>query len=206
MDLGGCEADLAVGCGYKYLNGGPGSPAFLFVAERLHDELRSPLFGWMGHAAAFDFVDDYRPAPGIARFLCGTPPILGVLALEVGVDLALDADLGVVERKAARLWDLFAGQVEVRCASHGFELLTSREAARRGTHIAFAHPEGYRIMQALIGRGVIGDFRDPDVVRFGITPLYVGYEDVWRAVEILHDVMQGGAWREEPARARGRVT
>ncbi len=206
IDLRGCEADLAVGCGYKYLNGGPGAPAFLFVAEHLQGELRSPLFGWMGHAAAFDFVDDYRPASGIGRFLCGTPPILGVLALEVGVDLALEADLGAVERKAARLWGLFAGRVEARCASHGFELLTSRVALRRGTHIAFAHPEGYRIMQALIGRGVIGDFRDPDVVRFAITPLYLGYEDVWRAVEILNDVMQSGAWREAPPRSSGRVT
>ena len=206
IDLRGSEADLAVGCGYKYLNGGPGAPAFLFVAEHLRDELRSPLFGWMGHDAAFDFIDDYRPASGIGRFLCGTPPILGVLALEVGVDLALEADLGAVELKAARLWDLFAGRVEARCASQGFELLTSRVAVRRGTHIAFAHPEGYRIMQALIGRGVIGDFRDPDVVRFAITPLYLGYEDVWRAVEILSDVMQSGAWRDLPPRSSGRVT
>jgi kynureninase len=206
VDLRGCGADLAVGCGYKYLNGGPGAPAFLFVARALQDALASPLCGWMGHAAAFDFVDDYRPAPGIKRFLCGTPPILGVLALEAGVDVALEADLSVVENKAARLWDLFADRIEARCGPHGFELLTARDPTQRGTHIAYAHPEGYRIMQALIGRGVIGDFRDPDVLRFGMTPLYLGYEDVWRAVDILHDVMESGAWQGEAPRAAGRVT
>jgi kynureninase len=206
VDLRGAGADLAVGCGYKYLNGGPGAPAFLFVAEPLQNELRSPLFGWMGHAAAFDFVDDYEAAPGIGRFLCGTPPILGVLALEVGVDLALEADLAAVERKAARLWDLFASQMEARCGSHGFELISPRAAARRGSHIAYAHPEGYRIVQALIGRGVIGDYREPDVARFGITPLYLGYEDMWRAVEILDEIMRSGAWRDAPARSSGRVT
>ncbi|MGI8840094.1 MAG: kynureninase, partial [Caulobacteraceae bacterium] len=206
VDLRVCRADLAVGCGYKYLNGGPGAPAFLFVAEALHEAARSPLSGWMGHAAAFDFVDDYRPAAGIKRFLCGTPPILGLLALEVGVDIAFEADMGAVERKAARLWNLFAGQVEARCGEHGFELLTHRDAARRGSHIAFAHPKAYRIMGALIARGVIGDFRDPDVLRFGVTPLYIGYEDAWRAVETLYEVMRNGDWRDAPERPVGRVT
>ena len=206
VDLRSCGADLAVGCGYKYLNGGPGAPAFLFVAEALHETMRSPLSGWMGHAAAFDFIDDYRPATGIERFLCGTPPILGLLALEVGVDIALEADLGAVERKSARLWDLFAALIETRCDGHDFELLTQRDASRRGSHIAFAHPEGHRIMQALIARGVIGDFRDPDVLRFAITPLYLGYEEVWRAVETLYEVMQSGGWRDEPMRSTGRVT
>ncbi|MEO8927319.1 MAG: kynureninase [Caulobacteraceae bacterium] len=206
VDLCGAGADLAVGCGYKYLNGGPGAPAFLFVAEALHETLRSPLSGWMGHAAPFDFTDDYQPAAGIGRFLCGTPPILGLLALEVGIDLALEADMGAVAAKSVRLWDLFGGQVEARCGGHGFELLTPRDAARRGSHISFAHPEGYRIVQALIARGVIGDFREPDVLRFGITPLYLGYEDVWRAVETLYEVMQGEAWRAAPTRAIGAVT
>ena len=206
IDLRASGADLAVGCGYKYLNGGPGAPAFLFVAERLHDALRSPLSGWMGHAAAFDFIDDYRPAAGIERFLCGTPPILGLLALEVGVDLALEADTGAVADKSARLWDLFTDRIEARCGEHGFKLLTRRDPARRGSHVSYAHPEGYRIMQALIARGVIGDFRDPDVLRFGITPLYLGYEDVWRAVESLHEVMRTEVWRDAPVRPCGRVT
>jgi kynureninase len=206
VDLNACGADLAVGCGYKFLNGGPGAPAFLFVAERLHESLASPLTGWMGHAAPFDFVDDWRPAPGIGRFLAGTPPMLSLLALEVGVDLALQADAKGVAHKAERLWDLFAGEVETRCATHGFGLITPAKAAERGSHIAFAHPHGYRIVQALIARGVIGDFRDPDIMRFGLTPLYLGYEDVWRAVEILDEVMKCEAWRHAPPRAAGRVT
>ena len=206
VDLDGCDADLAVGCGYKYLNGGPGAPAFLFVAQRLQAALHSPLCGWMGHASGFDFSDDYRPAPGVERFLCGTPPVLGLAALEAGVDIALAADMGEVARKSAALWALFAARVEARLEGHGLDLISPREPSARGSHISFAHPEGYRIMQALIARGVIGDFRDPDVLRFGLTPLYLGYEDVWRAVEILQDVMRDDAWKTQPVRARGRVT
>lgn len=206
VDLNGCRADLAVGCGYKYLNGGPGAPAFLFVAERWQARLTSPLWGWMGHGAPFAFDDAYRPAPGIGRFLCGTPPMLGLLALEVGVDLALEADLSALGAKSAALWDLMASEVAERCAGHGCELMTTADARARGSHISFAHPNGYAIMQALIARGVIGDFRDPDVMRFGLTPLYLGYEDVWRAVDILAEILRTEAWRETPARVEGRVT
>jgi kynureninase len=206
VDLRACGADLAVGCGYKYLNGGPGAPAFLFVAERLQAALHSPLSGWMGHASAFDFSDDYHPAGGVGRFLCGTPPVLGLTALEVGVDIALEADVAEVARKSAALWDLFAARVEARLARYGLDLISPRDPARRGSHVSFTHPEGYRIMQALIARGVIGDFRDPDVLRFGLTPLYLGYEDIWRAVEILHEVMQEEAWLSQAERAPGRVT
>ena len=206
VDLNGCRADLAVGCGYKYLNGGPGAPAFLFVAERWQARLTSPLWGWMGHGAPFAFDDTYRPAPGIGRFLCGTPPMLGLLALEVGVDLALEADLSALGAKSAALWDLMAREVAERCAGHGCELMTTADARARGSHISFAHPNGYAIMQALIARGVIGDFRDPDVMRFGLTPLYLGYEDVWRAVDILAEILRTEAWRETPARVEGRVT
>ena len=206
VDLHGADADLAVGCGYKYLNGGPGAPAFLFVAERWLDKLRSPLTGWMGHAEPFAFADAYRPAPGIGQFLCGTPAMLGLLALEVGVDLALEADAQAVATKAEALWGLMADQVQGRCGAHGFRLLSPRDAKQRGSHIAFAHPRGYAIMQALIARGVIGDFRDPDVMRFGVTPLYLSYQDVWRAVETLYEVMQSEAWRHAPPIAAGRVT
>jgi kynureninase len=206
VDLRASDADLAVGCGYKYLNGGPGAPAFLFVAERLQADARSPLSGWMGHASAFDFSDDYRPADGVGRFLCGTPPVLGLTALEVGVDIALEADMAQVARKSAALWDLFATRVEATLEEYGLDLISPRDPAARGSHISFAHREGYRIMQALIARGVIGDFRDPDVLRFGITPLYLGYEDVWRAVEVLREVMRGEAWRAQAERAPGRVT
>jgi len=206
VDLRACEADLAVGCGYKYLNGGPGAPAFLFVAEHLQAALHSPLSGWMGHASAFDFSDAWRPAAGVGRFLCGTPPVLGLTALEVGVDIALEADMAAVTRKSAALWNLFAARVEVRLGRYGLDLISPRDPAARGSHISFAHPEGYRIMQAVIARGVIGDFRDPDVLRFGLTPLYLGYEDIWRAVEILHEVMHEEAWRSQAVRATGRVT
>ncbi len=206
IDLRACDADMAVGCGYKYLNGGPGAPAFLFVAERHLAALHSPLSGWMGHASGFDFSDAYRPAAGVERFLCGTPPVLGLVALEAGVDIALEVQMSAVARKSAALWTLFADRVETRLEGHGLELISPRAPAARGSHISFAHPEGYRIMQALIARGVIGDFRDPDVLRFGLTPLYLGYEDVWRAVDILHDVMSNAAWKAQTQRAPGRVT
>ena len=206
VDLGAAGADLAVGCGYKYLNGGPGAPAWLYVAERLQGELTQPLSGWMGHAAPFDFVDDYRPARGIERFLTGTPPILSMLALECGVDLFAGVDLAAVEAKAQRLADLFIARVEARCAGHGLTLATSRNPAQRGSQVSFAHPQAYEIMQALIARGVIGDFRAPDILRCGFTPLYLGYEDVWRAAEVLADVLETGAWRDPRFAVRSRVT
>jgi kynureninase len=204
VDLNACGVDLAVGCGYKFLNGGPGAPAFLFVARRLHGAISSPLSGWMGHAAPFAFVDDYAPAPGVERFLCGTPPLISLLALEAGLDIALEAEATSLETKSEALWRLFEARMAERFPGGDFTQITPADAARRGSHIAYAHPEGYAIMQALIERGVIGDFRDPDVIRFGLTPLYLGYEDVWRAVEILAEIMATGAWRR--AKPRGRVT
>jgi kynureninase len=206
LNLTACDADLAVGCGYKFLNGGPGAPAFLFVAERLQSQLTSPLTGWMGHAAPFDFTDAWRPAAGIGRFLTGTPPILGLAALEAGVDIALEVDAGALAAKSERLWTLFAELMATRLPGAGFRLITPAEASARGSHISYAHPEGYRIMQALIARGVIGDFREPDVIRFGLTPLYLRFEDVWRAIDILSDIMAGEAWKAEAPRAPGRVT
>jgi kynureninase len=206
VDLNAAGADLAVGCGYKHLNGGPGAPAWLYVAERLQGELVSPLAGWMGHAAPFAFDDAYRPADGIDRFLCGTPPMLSLLALECGVDLFDGVDLRVLEAKGQRLAALFIERVEARCAGHGLALLTPRDPAARGSHVAFAHPDAWPIMQALIARGVIGDFRAPDVLRCGFTPLYLGFEDVWRAVETLADILATGAWREPRFQVRARVT
>ncbi len=206
VDLNGAGADLAVGCGYKYLNGGPGAPAWLFVAERHQAALRSPLTGWMGHAAPFDFVDDYRPAAGIDRFLCGTPSILALAALEAGVDQFEGADMALVAAKARRLSSLFVDQVEDRCAGFGLALASPREASARGSHVSFRHPHAYAVMQALIERGVIGDFRAPDLLRCGFTPLYLGFEDVWRAVEVLRDVLTTEAWRAERFNVRARVT
>ena len=206
VDLNGAHADLAVGCGYKYLNGGPGAPAFLFVAERHQAAIRSPLTGWMGHADPFAFVDDYQPATGIKRQLCGTPSILSLAALEVGVDLMLQAPMAEVERKSGALAEAFIALVEARCAGLGLALASPRDAAARGSHLVFAHPQAYAIMQALIERGVIGDFRAPDLLRFGFTPLYTRYVDLSHAIETLRAVLAEGAYRDPRFRDRLSVT
>ena len=206
VDLNAAGADLAVGCGYKYLNGGPGAPAYIFVAERLQGALTSPLTGWMGHADPFGFGDDYRPADGIGRFLCGTPPMLSLLALECGLDQFEGADMATVAAKGQRLASLFIDLVEARCAGHGLTLVTPRDPAARGSQVSFAHPDAWPIMQAMIERGVIGDFRAPDILRCGFTPLYLSFEDVWRAVETLQDVLDTGAWRAARFQVRARVT
>jgi len=204
VTLNDCKADFAVGCGYKYLNGGPGAPAFLFVAKRHHDRVFPVLSGWLGHARPFDFDDRYEPAPGIDRFQCGTPAIIGMAALECGLDIMLDADMSAIRAKSEALGDLFIDLVEDRL--DGFELRSPRDAGIRGSQVSFAYENGYAVMQALIERGVIGDFRAPDILRFGFTPLYVGYEDVWNAVDILADVMQSGVWQEPRFNIRSAVT
>jgi kynureninase len=197
-------AELAVGCGYKYLNGGPGAPAFLYVAEPLQDRLLSPLRGWMGHAEPFAFTDDYRPAPGIDRFLAGTPPMLSLAALESGVESFADTDMEAIWAKSVALFDLFADLVEAHCPA--LECISPLEPERRGSHISFRHPNAFEICQALIADGVIGDFRAPDVVRFGLTPLYLGFEDVWEAVARMRSILDGGGWREPRFAVRGKVT
>lgn len=206
VDLNAANADLAVGCGYKYLNGGPGAPAFLFVARRHQARLRSPLTGWMGHAAPFDFGDDYAPAAGVKRFLCGTPPILGLAALEVGIDLFREVDRPALFAKGQALCDLFVALVEDRCAGLGLTLASPRDPAARGSHVSFAHANAWPVMAALIARGVIGDFRAPDLLRFGFTPLYTGFADVWRAVDTLRDVLASRAWDDERFRVKAAVT
>ena len=206
IDLAGAGADLAVGCGYKYLNGGPGAPAFLYVPRRLHDAFRPPLTGWLGHAAPFAFEPGWRPAEGILRAQVGTPPILALAALEVGVDLALEADLAEVRAKSERLSDLFQTLALVMCAGHGLALVSPRAAARRGSQVSFAHGQGYAVMQALIARGVIGDFRAPDIMRFGFAPLYLSHREVADAAAALHDVLAGKAWRDPKFATRALVT
>jgi kynureninase len=205
VDLNAANADLAVGCGYKYLNGGPGAPAFLFIAERLQSEIRPPLSGWMGHASPFDFDIDYRPAEGIARNLCGTPAILSMAGLDAALDLMLEADIVEIRAKSVALCDAFAALVEQECAGHGFEL-ASPAAAERGSQISIRHENGYAIMQALIDRGVIGDFRAPDLMRFGFTPLYTRHVDVFDAVAVLKDIMESRTWDAPAFRARAAVT
>lgn len=203
--LDACGADLAVGCGYKYLNGGPGAPAFLYVAERHQAAARQPLTGWMGHASPFAFDLDYRPAEGIRRQLCGTPVILALAALEVGVDLALAADMAAVRAKSMALTEAFRTAVEALCPGV-FALASPREPERRGSQICLRHPEGYAIVQALIARGVIGDFRAPDILRFGMAPLYLRHVEMWDAAAALAAVMREEAWREPRFRLRAKVT
>ena len=213
VDLG--EADFAVGCGYKYLNGGPGAPAFAWVnakhlARMESERWRQPLSGWLGHAAPFAFTSDYVPADGIARFICGTPPILSLAALECGVDTVLAADpsggINAIRSKSIALTDLFIALVEARCTGHGLTLVTPRAAGQRGSQVCFSHGEGYSIMQALIARGVIGDFRAPDILRFGFTPLYTRFVDVFDAVDRLARILESGEWRRPEFAVRAAVT
>lgn len=196
VDLGACEADLAVGCGYKYLNGGPGAPAFAYVARRHQAEFRSPLTGWMGHAAPFAFSDDYAPAGGIKRALCGTPPVLALSALEGALTVFDGLTMAELRAKSIALAELFLTLVETRCAGLGFCLISPREAGQRGSQLSWTHPQGYAIVQALIARGVIPDYRAPEVLRFGLTPLYVRFVDIWDAVEHLVQVMTREEWRD----------
>jgi kynureninase len=202
IDLDGANADLAVGCTYKYLNGGPGAPAFLYVAGRWQDALASPLSGWMGHAAPFAFEDSYRPAPGMKRWLAGTPAMLSTAALEPALDLWTDIDQHAVATKSARLFDTLAEAGDAL----GLDCVSPRDPAKRGSHISFRHPHAWELSQALIDRGVIGDFRDPDVLRLGLTPLYLSHEDVWRAGDIIGDVVRSEAWRQDRYAARSEVT
>jgi kynureninase len=203
------DADFAVGCGYKYLNGGPGAPAFVWVHPRHAERFWQPLAGWMGHAAPFAFTPGYAPAPGIARYLCGTPPVISMAALECGIDSVLAAEpLGGMEAlrsKSLALTEVFMRLVVERC--HSLHVITPHESQHRGSQVSLTRSEGaYAIVQALIARGVIGDFRAPDVLRFGFTPLYVRFVDVWDAVEHLHQVLESGEWKQERFNKKAAVT
>ncbi len=244
------SADFAVGCGYKYLNGGPGAPAFVWVNPTHADRFWQPLAGWWGHAAPFAFTPDYQPAPGITRYLCGTQPILSMVALECGLDTVLAAEslggMAALRTKSLALTDLFIALVEQRCAAYGLGLATPRAHAQRGSQVcltledphapplrgslprggadtALGRPVGggsaaFAIVQALIARGVIGDFRAgdpptntnrtvmPDILRFGFTPLYIGFEDVWNAVEHLRQVLESGEWQKPEFNQKQAVT
>jgi kynureninase len=206
VDLNGADADLAVGCGYKYLNGGPGAPAWLFVAGRHQGAIASPLTGWMGHAEPFAFEDGYRPSRDIRGLVTGTPGVLGLAALEASVDLQLEADPHLVEAKGLALAELFIAEVEARAADRDLTLASPRDPARRGLHVAFAHPHGYAVVQALAARGVIGDFRAPDIARFGFSPLYQSYVGVWDAACAMAEVLADRAWDEPRFHARAAVT
>jgi kynureninase len=206
VDLAAAAADFAVGCGYKYLNGGPGAPAFVWVAKRHQERFVQPLSGWLGHAEPFAFAGDYRPAPGIGRYVCGTPPVLSMVALEVGIDLMLGVEPAALRRKSVALTELFVAAIEQEAAGSDLSLLSPREPARRGSQVSFRHAAGYPVMQALIARGVIGDFRAPDILRFGFAPLYTRFVDAWDAAAALADILKTRAWDRPEFHRRAMVT
>jgi kynureninase len=206
VDLTGVDADFAIGCGYKYLNGGPGAPAFLFVAPRLQDVAEQPLSGWFGHAAPFAFEPGFAPANGIGRFLTGTPAVLSMQALDAALNVWDGIDMNVVRSKSVQLTDLFIAAVEAHCAGHGLTLASPREAAHRGSQVAFRHDDAYAVMQALIAADVVGDFRAPDILRFGFTPLYTRFGDVIKAVARLETVLREERFREPAYQKRALVT
>ena len=207
LDLAGCDVDFAVGCGYKFLNGGPGAPAFLYAAARHHGGFAQPLSGWFGHADPFAFDPHYRPAGDITQYLCGTPPVISMVALEAALGLWDKVDLCDVHAKSQALTDLFIELVEARCAGHGLTLVSPRDAARRGAQVSLSHPtSGYAIISALIADGVIGDFRAPDILRFGFAPLYTRFADVWHAVDRLAAILDGRQWDRPKFHARRTVT
>ena len=205
LDLNDAGCDLAVGCGYKFLNGGPGAPAFVFVAGQLQGELETPLPGWMGHAHPFAFAPDYAPAAGMLQWLTGTPSILALAALDAGLDTFDDVSMADVETKAQRLTQLFIDEVEARGGDE-VRLASPRDPVARGSHVSFAHPQGYAVMQALIDSGIVGDFRAPDLMRFGFAPLYNSFADAGRGAEGLTDVLATRGWDEPRFLARQRVT
>lgn len=204
VHLNDAGAELAVGCGYKYLNGGPGAPAFLYVAEHLQEALQSPIRGWLGHAEPFAFTDDYVPADGIRRWLAGTPPILGITALDAGLDTFDGVTMERLWGKSIELFDIFHGLMEKHCPQ--IECITPRGPDGRGSHISFRHPHAFALCQALIARGVIGDFRAPDVIRFGLTPLYLGAEELVHAAGCAAQVLREEAWRAPEYAVRQAVT
>ncbi len=206
VDLNACNVDFAVGCSYKYLNGGPGAPSLLFAAERHHGKYLQPLTGWYGHAAPFEFERDYRPAPGVRQMLTGTQPTASLSTAEIGIDIMLRADIEQIREKSMRMTDLFIELVEARCSGFGFELASPRDAARRGSQVSFRNDNGYPIVRALHDQGVICDFRAPANVRFGFAPLYIRYVDVWDAVDRLHDILDNQAWQASQYQVRKAVT
>jgi kynureninase len=205
VELAEHDVDLAVGCTYKYLNGGPGSPAFVYAAPRLQTDLDQPIPGWMGHARPFDMERDYAPGEGIARLASGTPPVLALTALEAALEVFEGIDHPTLRAASLSLTDLFIALVDARLGSV-FEVITPREHEQRGSQVSLRHEHAYGVVQALIARQVIGDFRTPDVARFGFAPLYVTHVDVYDAVEQLVAVMDGEEYLRPEYASRNAVT
>jgi kynureninase len=206
VDLAGADYDFAVGCGYKFLNGGPGAPAFIAIAKRHQDRIRPTLSGWFGHSRPFAFEESYAPASGIERAAVGTPPVLSLAALDVGVDLMGEASIPALHAKAVRQFDIFRTLMDEQLAGHGFAPASLDGPGGRGSQISYKHEHGWPIMQALIARGVIGDFRAPDILRFGFTPLYLGFAELWDAVAILRAIMDSRTWDTPEFHKRLKVT
>ncbi|MCA0251401.1 MAG: kynureninase [Actinobacteria bacterium] len=206
IELSACNVDFAIGCSYKYLNGGPGAPAFIWVSEAHQNRFWQPLSGWWSHRAPFEMSPKYDAADGIQRFLCGTQPITSMAMAECGFKIAAEVDQAELRRKSLALTDLFIELVEATCGDHPLTLITPRSHRDRGSHVSFRLPEGYAVVNMLVSRGVIPDYREPEVIRIGVTPLYLRYVDVWDAVAILADILATGAWDTEERRRRGAVT
>lgn len=206
IDLNGSNSDFAIGCTYKYLNGGPGSPAMLWVHSRYQTAFNQPLSGWWGHAKPFAMDVSYTPADNVRRYLCGTQPIVSMSLVECGVDIFLQTDMQALRQKSLRLTDVLIQLLEQECAGYDLTLITPREHLHRGSHISVRHPHGYAIVQALIARGVIGDYREPEVIRLGVTPLYLSFGDIWQAVQHLKQVLVSQEWAQPQFQTRRQVT
>jgi kynureninase len=204
VHLDSLDVDLAVGCGYKFLNGGPGAPAFAYVAQRHHHSLAQPLTGWLGHANPFAMSDQYEPAPGVGGLRVGTPPVLSLVALDAALDAFGGVDLAVLRRSSLAKAEFFANAVNELCSGHHFELLTP--LASGGSQVSFGHPKAYEIIRALVAAAVVGDYREPGIARFGITPLYTRFVDLWNAAERLAAIMESQAWKSPSFAIRHAVT
>jgi kynureninase len=206
VELNGANADFAVGCGYKYLNGGPGAPAFLFAAQRHHAAMTQPLSGWLGHSTPFAFDDRYTPAPGIGRMISGTPPVISMAVLEAAISIIAEAGIHRLRAKSKMMTSLLIDLVAQECGGLDFELASPQDADQRASHVIFSHPDGYAVTQALKARGVVGDFRAPHFVRLGIAPLYLSYLELWEAVERLKQVLRMREWDQDNFRVKAAVT
>jgi kynureninase len=206
VELDNCEVDFAVGCTYKYLNGGPGAPGFLYAASRLHEKLRQPLTGWMGHQAPFDFAADYQPAAGIVRFLTGTPPVISMSVLDAALGVFEGVEVQALRDKSVALSELFIHLGQQHPSMSQLLPAFPQDSSQRGAQLSYHHPHAYAICQALIAEGVIADFRAPDILRLGFSPLYLRFEDIQVSVERLATILATGAWRDQPVSHRGKVT
>ncbi|MEO3679914.1 kynureninase [Rheinheimera fenheensis] len=201
-----CNVDFAVGCGYKYFNGGPGAPAFIYAARRHHSAISQPLTGWMGHKTPFSFNTQYEKAPGIAQFLTGTPAVLSMSVLDAALEVFADVDMQQLRQKSLALGDCFQQLVNQHECLQVLERITPFNDDERGSQLAYRHPQAYALCQAMIKQGVIADFRAPDILRLGFTPLYLRYIDIWTSVEILADVVRSGEYLKAEYQVKHKVT